>query len=98
MAALGYVGVQIVFGSERRLLSIEKDLEVARPLKFSIGDFYEFIGTDGKQIGFLVAGMTPGPPPDFQIQPSRPQTRSDEEFVPLYRLDPVPTTTSRRRG
>lgn len=36
LLALGYVGVQIVFGSERRLLSIEKELEVARQLQFSI--------------------------------------------------------------
>jgi phosphoserine phosphatase RsbU/P len=34
--SLGYVGVQIVFGNERRLLSIEKELEVARQLQFSI--------------------------------------------------------------
>jgi len=36
LLSLGYVGVQIVFGSERRLLSIEKELEVARQLQFSI--------------------------------------------------------------
>jgi sigma-B regulation protein RsbU (phosphoserine phosphatase) len=36
LLSLGYVGVQIVFGSERRLLSIEKELEVARELQFSI--------------------------------------------------------------
>jgi sigma-B regulation protein RsbU (phosphoserine phosphatase) len=34
--SLGYVGVQIVSTSERRLLSIEKELEVARQLQFSI--------------------------------------------------------------
>jgi len=82
LLSLGYVGVQIVFGSERRLLSIEKELEVARQLQFSIlptaipeienvhisvryrpmaavaGDFYEFVGVDGKRIGFLVADVT----------------------------------------
>ena len=36
LLSLGYVGVQIVIGSERRLLSIEKELEVARQLQFSI--------------------------------------------------------------
>jgi phosphoserine phosphatase RsbU/P len=36
LLSLGYVGVQIVFASERRLLSIEKELEVARQLQFSI--------------------------------------------------------------
>jgi phosphoserine phosphatase RsbU/P len=34
--SLGYVGVQIVSASERRLLAIEKELEVARQLQFSI--------------------------------------------------------------
>jgi sigma-B regulation protein RsbU (phosphoserine phosphatase) len=82
LLSLGYVGVQIVFGNERRLLSIEKELEVARQLQFSIlptaipeienvhisvryrpmaavaGDFYEFVGVDGKRIGFLVADVT----------------------------------------
>ena len=36
LLSLAYVGVQIVFASERRLLSIEKELEVARQLQFSI--------------------------------------------------------------
>jgi len=36
LLSLGYVGVQIVLGNERRLLSIEKELEVARQLQFSI--------------------------------------------------------------
>jgi phosphoserine phosphatase RsbU/P len=36
LLSLGYVGVQIVFGGERRLLSIEKELQVARQLQFSI--------------------------------------------------------------
>ena len=36
LLSLGYVGVQMVFASERRLLSIEKELEVARQLQFSI--------------------------------------------------------------
>ena len=36
LLSLGYVGVQNVFASERRLLSIEKELEVARKLQFSI--------------------------------------------------------------
>jgi sigma-B regulation protein RsbU (phosphoserine phosphatase) len=36
LLSLGYVGVQIVFGNERRLLSIDKELEVARQLQFSI--------------------------------------------------------------
>src|SRR5215471_9681346 len=36
LLSLGYVGVQIVFSSERRLLLIEKELEVARQLQFSI--------------------------------------------------------------
>jgi len=36
LLSLGYVGVQTVFASERRLLSIEKELEVARQLQFSI--------------------------------------------------------------
>jgi len=34
--SLGYVGVQMVSASERRLLSIEKELDVARQLQFSI--------------------------------------------------------------
>ncbi len=36
LLSLGYVGVQIVFASERRLLSIENELEVARQLQFAI--------------------------------------------------------------
>jgi len=36
LLTLGYVGVQILFVNERRLLSIEKELEVARQLQFSI--------------------------------------------------------------
>jgi sigma-B regulation protein RsbU (phosphoserine phosphatase) len=36
LLSLGYVGVQVVFSNERRLLSIEKELEVARQLQFSI--------------------------------------------------------------
>ena len=36
LLSLGYVGVQIVSASERRLLSIEKELEVARQLQSSI--------------------------------------------------------------
>jgi len=36
LLSLGYVGVQIVLGSERRLLSIEEELQVARQLQFSI--------------------------------------------------------------
>jgi phosphoserine phosphatase RsbU/P len=36
LLSLGYVGVQMVFSGERRLLSIEKELEVARQLQFSI--------------------------------------------------------------
>jgi sigma-B regulation protein RsbU (phosphoserine phosphatase) len=36
LLSLGYVGVQIVLGNERRLLSIDKELEVARQLQFSI--------------------------------------------------------------
>jgi len=80
--SLGYVGVQMAVTSERRLLSIEKELEVARQLQFSIlpttipetqnlriavcyrpmaavaGDFYEFVGADGKRIGLLVADVT----------------------------------------
>ncbi len=36
LLSLGYVGVQIVFASERRLLSIDKELEVAQQLQFSI--------------------------------------------------------------
>jgi phosphoserine phosphatase RsbU/P len=35
-SSLGYVGVQTVFTSERRLLSIEKELEVAQQLQSSI--------------------------------------------------------------
>jgi sigma-B regulation protein RsbU (phosphoserine phosphatase) len=82
LLSLGYVGVQIVFANERRLLSIENELEVARQLQFSIlpnaipeiqnlriavsyrpmtavaGDFYEFVPSDGKRIGFLVADVT----------------------------------------
>jgi len=34
--SLGYVGLEMVSASERRLLSIEKELEVARQLQFSI--------------------------------------------------------------
>ena len=36
LLSLGYVGAQIVSASERRLLSIERELEVARQLQFSI--------------------------------------------------------------
>ena len=36
LLSLGYVGLQIVSANERRLLSIEKELEVARQLQFSI--------------------------------------------------------------
>lgn len=36
LLSLAYVGVQIVLAGERRLLSIEKELEVARQLQFSI--------------------------------------------------------------
>jgi phosphoserine phosphatase RsbU/P len=36
LLSLGYVGVQMVSAGERRLLSIEKELEVARQLQFSI--------------------------------------------------------------
>jgi phosphoserine phosphatase RsbU/P len=36
LLSLGYVGVQMLSASERRLLSIEKELEVARQLQFSI--------------------------------------------------------------
>jgi sigma-B regulation protein RsbU (phosphoserine phosphatase) len=36
LLSFGYVAVQIVFASERRLLSIENELEVARQLQFSI--------------------------------------------------------------
>ncbi|HEY4900731.1 MAG TPA: PP2C family protein-serine/threonine phosphatase [Terriglobales bacterium] len=34
--SLGYVALQLVFGNERRLLSIENELEIARQLQFSI--------------------------------------------------------------
>jgi phosphoserine phosphatase RsbU/P len=36
LLSFGYVAVQIVFASERRLLAIENELEVARQLQFSI--------------------------------------------------------------
>ena len=36
LLSFGYVSVQIVFANERRLLSIENELEVARQLQFSI--------------------------------------------------------------
>jgi phosphoserine phosphatase RsbU/P len=36
LLSFGYVAVQIAFGNERRLLSIENELEVARQLQFSI--------------------------------------------------------------
>jgi sigma-B regulation protein RsbU (phosphoserine phosphatase) len=36
LLSFGYVAVQIVFANERRLLSIENELEVARQLQFSI--------------------------------------------------------------
>ncbi|MBA0085647.1 MAG: PP2C family protein-serine/threonine phosphatase, partial [Acidobacteria bacterium Pan2503] len=36
LLSLGYVGMQIVFANERRLLSIDKELEIARRLQFSI--------------------------------------------------------------
>jgi len=36
LLSLGYVGVRIVFANERRLLSIDKELEIARQLQFSI--------------------------------------------------------------
>ena len=36
LLSFGYVAVQITVGNERRLLSIEKELEVARQLQFSI--------------------------------------------------------------
>jgi len=72
----------MISANERRLLSIENELEVARQLQFSIlpttipevrnvriavayrpmtavaGDFYEFIPTDQKRVGFLVADVT----------------------------------------
>ena len=82
LLSLGYVGVQRVSVSERRLMSIEKELEVARQLQSSIlptdipqienlriavsyrpmtavaGDFYEFLTTDEKRIGILIADVT----------------------------------------
>ena len=36
LLSFGYVAVQIAFANERRLLSIENELEVARQLQFSI--------------------------------------------------------------
>jgi phosphoserine phosphatase RsbU/P len=36
LLSFGYVGVQMISANERRLLSIEKELEVARQLQFSI--------------------------------------------------------------
>jgi sigma-B regulation protein RsbU (phosphoserine phosphatase) len=36
LLSFGYVGVQIAFANERRLLSIENELELARQLQFSI--------------------------------------------------------------
>jgi phosphoserine phosphatase RsbU/P len=36
LLSFGYVALQIIFASERRLLSIENELEVARQLQFSI--------------------------------------------------------------
>jgi phosphoserine phosphatase RsbU/P len=36
LLSLGYVGVQSMFAGEHRLLSIEKELEIARELQFSI--------------------------------------------------------------
>ena len=80
--SLGYVALQILFTNERRLLSIETELETARQIQSSIlparvpelenlriaasyypmtsvaGDFYQFIASDNKHLGILVADVS----------------------------------------
>lgn len=82
LVSLGYVALEIVFTNERRLLSIETELETARQIQFSIlpatvpeleklriaasyqpmtavaGDFYEFVRSDDRHLGILVADVT----------------------------------------
>jgi sigma-B regulation protein RsbU (phosphoserine phosphatase) len=80
--SFGYVALQLVFTNERRLLSVEKELAIAREIQISIlpsgvpeinnlrisaayrpmtavaGDFYEFIPSDQKRVGILVADVS----------------------------------------
>lgn len=80
--SLGYVALEILFTNERRLLSIETELETAREIQSSIlparvpelenlriaasyhpmtsvaGDFYQFVRSDNKHLGILVADVS----------------------------------------
>jgi sigma-B regulation protein RsbU (phosphoserine phosphatase) len=80
--SLGYVALEIMFTNERRLLSIETELETARQIQSSIlpasvpelenlriaasyhpmtavaGDFYQFVRSDNKHLGILVADVS----------------------------------------
>jgi sigma-B regulation protein RsbU (phosphoserine phosphatase) len=80
--SLGYVALEIMFTNERRLLSIETELETARQIQSSIlpervpeleklriaasyhpmtavaGDFYQFVPSDNKHLGILVADVS----------------------------------------
>ncbi len=80
--SLGYVALEIMFRNERRLLSIETELETARQIQSSIlpasvpelenlriaasyhpmtavaGDFYQFVRSDNKHLGILVADVS----------------------------------------
>jgi len=80
--SLGYLALEILFTNERRLLSIETELEMARQLQSSIlpdrvpevenlriaasyhpmtavaGDFYQFVRSDNRHLGILVADVS----------------------------------------
>jgi serine phosphatase RsbU (regulator of sigma subunit) len=82
LLSLGYVALEILFTNERRLLSIEMELETARQIQSSIlpervpelenlriatayhpmtavaGDFYQFVRSDNKHLGILVADVS----------------------------------------
>jgi sigma-B regulation protein RsbU (phosphoserine phosphatase) len=80
--SLGYVALETLFSNERRLLSIETELETARQIQSSIlpekvpelenlrlaasyypmtavaGDFYQFVRSDDRHLGILVADVS----------------------------------------
>lgn len=82
LVSLGYVALETLFTNERRLLSIETELETARQIQSSIlpervpevenlriaasyrpmttvaGDFYQFVRSDNKHLGILVADVS----------------------------------------
>jgi phosphoserine phosphatase RsbU/P len=82
LLSIAYTGVEIMVAHERRLLSLDDELAIARQLQFSIlpehtpqitgleiaatykpmsavaGDFYEFLVTDERHVGFLVADVS----------------------------------------